>query len=112
MVKMKQEAEVKEITDGEFDAAIKKGELVLADFFAEWCMPCVMLVPVIDELAQTMRGKVNFIKINVDENQDTASKFKILSIPTILLFKKGEMVERITGAQSYEFLKEKLEKYL
>lgn len=112
MAKSKQELEVKEITDAEFDSLIRKSNIVLVDFFAEWCMPCVMLVPVIDELSETFKGKVNFVKINVDENHDTASKLKIMSIPTLLIFKKGEVVERITGSQSYEILKEKLERQL
>lgn len=91
---------------------LKKSDVVLVDFFAEWCMPCVMLVPVIDELAQTFKSKVSFAKINVDENHETPSKFKIMSIPTLLIFKKGALSERITGAQHYDVLKEKLERYL
>lgn len=112
MARSKQEIEVKEVTDSEFDSIIRKSNIVLVDFFAEWCMPCVMLVPVIDELSETFKGKVNFIKINVDESHETASKFKIMSIPTLLILKKGEVVERITGSQSYEILKEKLERHL
>lgn len=112
MAKIKGGIEVKEITDSEFDAALKKSDVVLVDFFAEWCMPCVMLVPVIDELAETFKGRVNFAKINVDDNHNTSTKFKIMSIPTLLIFKKGELVDRINGAQSYEILKERLEKYL
>jgi thioredoxin 1 len=106
------EAEVKEITDAEFESAVKKSNLLFVDFFAEWCMPCVMLVPVIEELAETFKGKVDFVKINVDENQASSQKFKIMSIPTLVLFKKGEVVERISGAQSYEALKEKIEGHL
>lgn len=112
MAKAQQETEVREITDAEFEAAVKKSGVVLVDFFAEWCMPCVMLVPIIDELAQTFKNKVTFIKVNIDENHDTAEKFKIMSIPTLLIFKKGDMVDRINGAQSYDILKEKLEKYI
>lgn len=102
-------AEVKEISDADFEPLVKENNAVLVDFFAEWCMPCVMMVPVIEELAKTFAGRVVFAKMNVDENHDIAAKFKIMSIPTIIVFKKGEIAERITGALSHDMLKEKID---
>lgn len=106
--KQAKSGEIKEITDVEFEPLMKENDAVLVDFFAEWCMPCVMMVPVIEELAKTFAGKVIFAKINIDENHKTASNYKIMSVPTLLIFKKGELVERITGAVSYDMLKEKI----
>jgi len=111
MVK-KKKTEVKEISDTEFDSIIKGNEKVVVDFFAEWCMPCLMIVPVIDELAQSYSGDVVFVRLNIDENQQTAQRFKVMSIPTLIVFKKGEAVGRITGALPYDVLKEKIDSYL
>jgi len=104
--------EVKEITDAEFEPLLKENDAILVDFFAEWCMPCVMMVPVMDELAKDFAGRVVFAKMNVDENHNTPAKFKIMSIPTLLIFKKGELVQRFTGALSYDMLKEKIDSCL
>lgn len=107
-VKGAKDGEVREIADAEFEPFVKENNIVLVDFFAEWCMPCVMMEPIIEELAKTLAGKVNFAKINVGENHDIASQYKIMSIPTLLIFKKGSLIERITGALSYDMLKEKI----
>jgi thioredoxin 1 len=108
----KEKIEVKEISTSEFDSIIRNNNIVIVDFFTEWCMPCLMMVPVIDELAQLYAGKVCFVKINVDENSEVASRFKVMSIPTLIVFKKGNEVGRITGASSYDTLKSKIEQYL
>jgi thioredoxin 1 len=99
---------VREIIDSEFSPLVKENDVVVVDFFAEWCMPCVMMVPIIEELAKNLAGKVVFAKINVDENHETAAAYKIMSIPTLLIFKKGNLVDRITGALSLDMLKEKI----
>ncbi len=102
--------EVKEIKDDEFDNSVKSGKVVIIDFFAEWCMPCLMMVPVVEELAQNYKNKVKFFKINIDENHEASAKHKILSIPTLLVFKQGNLADRITGALSYDMLKERIDK--
>lgn len=71
---------------------------VLVDFWAAWCGPCRMVAPVLEELAEQMEGKVRIAKVNVDENQDTAVKFQVSSIPTFILFKDGEAADRMLGA--------------
>ena len=99
------------ITDADIDDAIKKYETIVVDCWAPWCGPCRMVGPVIDELAKEMKGKVVFGKLNVDENPETSMKHKIMSIPTLLVFKKGNLVERLVGAYPKEELKKKLEPY-
>ena len=81
---------------------------VLVDFWAEWCGPCKMIGPVIDELAQELSGKLKVAKVNVDEAQELAVKFGIMSIPTLLIFKKGKVVNQIVGAMSKEQLISKI----
>ena len=98
---------VEELSEKQFDDFVKK-DLVLIDFFAEWCMPCVMMAPVIDELSHVFKGKIDFGKINVDDNQNLAQKFDVMSIPTLIVFKEGKEVQRITGALQQEQLEEKL----
>jgi thioredoxin 1 len=98
-----------QVTDADFDTHIKKYETIVIDCWAPWCGPCRMVAPVIDELAKDMQGKIVFGKLNVDENQQTSMKYNIMSIPTLLVFKKGEMVDRIVGALPKDALKNKLE---
>jgi len=87
------------ISDGEFDSKVLQGELpCLVDFWAPWCGPCKAIGPVIDELAEQFDGKVQIVKMNVDDNPATPGKFGIRAIPTLILFKNGEVVDRITGA--------------
>jgi len=86
--------------------------LIVVDCWAEWCGPCRMIEPVIEELAQGYAGKVVFGKLNVDENPQTAERFSIVGIPTLLIMKNGAEVERIVGAVPQEFIEEKLKKHL
>ena len=99
------------ITDADIDEAVKKYETIVVDCWAPWCGPCRMVGPVIDELAKEMQGKVVFGKLNVDENPETSMKHQIMSIPTLLVFKNGNLVERLVGAYPKEELKKKLESY-
>jgi thioredoxin 1 len=99
------------ITDADIDETIKKYETIVIDCWAPWCGPCRMVAPVIDELAKELQGKVIFGKLNVDENPVTSTKHKIMSIPTLLVFKNGGLVERLVGAYPKEELIKKLEPY-
>lgn len=98
-------------TDANFQEAIKEG-VVLVDFWAAWCGPCKMIAPVLDELATDLEGKAKVVKVNVDENQGTASQYQIMSIPSLLLFKDGELVEKTMGFQPKEALQAFVEKHL
>ncbi len=102
---------VQEISRKEFEGEIKSG-FVLVDFFAEWCMPCVMMSPILDELAQKFRGKVKFVKINIDDNQELAGKFNIVSIPNFVLFKDGKQAAQFVGAVSEEEFEKRLGKFV
>jgi thioredoxin 1 len=98
-------------TDANFKDETKEG-VVLVDFFATWCGPCKMLAPVIEELAGEYEGKVKIGKLDVDENPETAGQFGVQSIPTIIIFKDGQEVDKMLGFQSKEALKEHIDKAL
>ncbi len=102
---------VPELTNGEFEEFIREGT-VLIDFFAEWCMPCLMMSPVIDELSEKFKGKIKFGKVNVGDNEEIARKFNVSSIPNFTLFKDGKVVEQFIGAMSGEEFEEKLNKFV
>ncbi|MDP6443581.1 MAG: thioredoxin [Pirellulaceae bacterium] len=93
-------ANVIELTDGNFDAeVVNSAEPVLVDFWAPWCMPCRQIAPMIDELAEENSGAVKVGKVNIDDNKGTARAYGIEGIPTLLVFKGGEVVQRFQGAQ-------------
>ncbi len=95
-------------TDQDFEAEVLKADgLVLIDFFAEWCGPCKMLAPIIDELASSAEG-VKIGKVDVDNAPETARKYGVMSIPTLLFFKSGEVVEQMVGMKSKEDLEAKI----
>ena len=102
---------VPELTNGEFESFVKKG-VVLVDFFAEWCMPCVMMGPIVDDLSEEFEGKAKIGKVNIDDNSEIASKHNIQSIPTFVLFKDGKVVEQITGSKAQYELSELVNKHL
>lgn len=95
---------LKKLDDQTFDESVKKG-VVLVDFYADWCGPCRMLTPIIEELANEMQGKVTVAKIDTDQAVNVATKFDVTSIPTILLFKNGELVKRVVGLKDLDFLR-------
>ena len=97
----------KHISDDEFDGAIAAGgKPVLVDFWAEWCGPCRMLSPILDQLSEEMDGKVKIVKMNIDENPETPSKFGVRGIPTMLLFKEGKQIATKVGVQPKNALQE------
>ena len=92
-------------TDQNFKQQVLESKLpVVVDFWAPWCGPCRMIAPVLEELDREMGDKVKIVKVNVDENQETASKFGVMSIPTLLLFKDGQLVDKAIGYQPKEAL--------
>ncbi|WP_071460317.1 thioredoxin [Bacillus massilinigeriensis] len=98
-------------TDQSFETETGSG-LVLVDFWAPWCGPCKMIAPVLEELDTEMGDKVKIVKVDVDENQESAGKFGIMSIPTLLVLKDGETVDKVVGFQPKEALAELLKKHL
>ncbi|MGB5758603.1 MAG: thioredoxin TrxA [Acidimicrobiales bacterium] len=100
---------VSHITDATFDEVVNSSaEPVLVDFWAEWCGPCKMVAPILDEIAEEQHGKIKVTKLNVDENPNSSLKYQVQSIPTMLLFKDGEVAKTIIGAKSKANLIEEL----
>ena len=95
---------IKKIDDENFSQTISS-EVVLIDFFAEWCGPCRMLAPILDALAEELTGKVTFGQIDVDQSPKTTTTYQITSVPTLILFKKGKEINRIVGLKDQETLK-------
>jgi len=102
-----------ELTDQNFNQeVIKNSRPVLVDFFAEWCGPCKMQAPIIDELTKEYENKVRVFKLDVDKNQQTAQDYQVMSIPTIVLFKNGKEIERLMGLQQKPVLTERINNLL
>ena len=100
---------VDKVTDATFDQAVLKASgPVVVDFWAEWCGPCRMISPALEEISNSLNGKVTILKLNVDENPATAAKYGVMSIPTLMLFKGGQLASRQVGAAP----KQKLEQWI
>ena len=99
-----------EVNDSSFKDEVGSG-LTLVDFWAPWCGPCKMIAPILEELAPEVEGKANIAKLNVDDNQATASEYEVMSIPTLILFKDGEPVDKVVGFQPKEQLSALIEKH-
>ena len=98
---------VAKVSDADFDAQVlKSAEPVVVDFWAEWCGPCKMIAPTLEQLAGEMNGKVKIVKLNVDENPKTASDYGIMSIPTLVLFKNGKLESRQVGVKPKQQLEQ------
>jgi thioredoxin 1 len=101
------------VSDATFDEEIQSsGEAVIVDFWAEWCGPCKMIAPVLDEIATEQAGKVKVAKLNVDDNPAIARRFDVMSIPTLIVFKDGEAKKRLVGAKGKGQLLEELAEFL
>jgi len=100
------------VTDAIFKEIVHEHPLVVVDCWATWCPPCHIVAPVIEELARDYAGKILFGKLNVDENQEVATEYQIMSIPTLLVFKNGNLVDRIVGAMPRQALEPKITKHL
>jgi thioredoxin 1 len=106
------EMAVTHVTDQSFTSEVEKEGLVLVDFWAPWCGPCKMIAPILDELDQTAGDKVTIVKSNVDENPETASKFGVMSIPTLILFKNGQPVDKIVGLKPLDALQNLINRHV
>jgi thioredoxin 1 len=102
---------VKTFSDGDFDASIKEG-VVLVDFWAEWCAPCRRIAPIVDQLAEEYNGRLTVAKVNIDHHPETPTRYMIRGIPTLLLFKNGELKETIVGLAAKEDLVKVIDKHV
>ena len=104
--------DIRHLTDADFEEAIQGDSPILVDFWAAWCAPCRMIAPVLEELAGEYGGRARVGKVNVDEQGAIAQRFGIQSIPTLMLFKKGEVADKVVGVASKEALTSLLDKHL
>jgi thioredoxin 1 len=102
-----------EVTDGTFGSEVEGAQQpVIVDFWAPWCTPCRVMDPILDELAEQHQGRVKFTKVNVDENQQTADRYQVLSIPTLMVFEGGEVQNKLIGAVPRRRLEDELSAWL
>jgi thioredoxin 1 len=107
-----QESLITDVSDSTFDSFTKEHDLVLIDCWAPWCAPCRMVAPTVDALAKKYAGKLTVGKLNTDDNQSTAMRLDIMGIPTLLLFKKGKLVDRIVGAYPKDIIESRVKQHL
>lgn len=101
-----------ELTDKNFEKEVLESKVpVLVDFYSDWCPPCKIMLPVIEEIAEEFEGKIKVGKVNIDENKELVSQYSVMSIPTFIIFKNGDSVSRFMGAQSKERVVEEIEKH-
>jgi thioredoxin 1 len=106
-------SQIQTLNDATFDEHVKGSEVpVLVDFWAEWCGPCKMITPVLEEIAAEHQGKIAIAKLNIDDNLDVTRRFDVMSIPTLILFKDGEPQVRLIGAKPKSQLVEEISVYL
>ncbi len=99
--------------ENDFERVVLKSEvLAIVDFYADWCGPCRLVGPVIEGLAREYDGKVKFVKVNSDDNQRLAAKYDIMSIPTVVIFRNGQVVDRLVGAAPAQFYRQRIDKAL
>ena len=101
-----------QVTDQTFEDTIRKYPFVVIDFWGQWCPPCHIIAPIIEELAKDYSGMVVFGKLNVDENQMTAAKYGIMAVPTLLIFKNGRLIDQVTGVLPRQHLEKRIKNVL
>jgi thioredoxin 1 len=109
---MKTLGKPRDLTDATFTSFVKENAMAVVDVWAPWCGPCRFVSPVVEELARDYAGKIAFGKLNVDQNQRVATQYGIVSIPTILVFKNGKLVDQIVGAMPRQRLEPRITRYL
>jgi len=112
MEKIQYPSEPIEVTDNNFDSIINRYPLILIDCWAAWCAPCLMIAPMVEELAKKYKGKIVFGKLDVNKNMTTAKKFDVMAIPNLLIFKNGKLVDRVIGVQPMPILESRLKEHL
>ena len=113
MSRQKTDGKIVHLNDGEFETKVLKSDVpVLVDFYADWCGPCHAIAPTIEALSNEFEGKVKFVKVDVDANQGVASRYEIMSIPTMMLFEKGRVEDSIVGAYPASVYRQHIERAL
>jgi len=106
---------IKEISSADFESLVLQGsqdQPIVVDFWAPWCGPCHMITPIVEELQKDYGGKIVFFKVNTDENADIASRYNVMSIPTLLMFKAGDIADTVVGVTSKAALKKKFDEHI